>query len=214
MNLLEYKKNAITYLDLVRGEVLKYQEKVQEIQEQINKGLVTVLYLNEKRGILKREAEEKILPLYNQLKNIRQEVEDKELEVLTELQNKDVKIDNFAELEALKMLDYSKVENIKIFKDYAEKYRGNKLAVAILKQIEEEAGKKRNWIFSDLPEEGVNDVETFLKQYISRVDSYILQFYIINYEDNLAWLDMYFTGAKETINVDYNRYLKMKEKIK
>lgn len=211
MNLLEYKKNAITYLDLVYSEIVNYKKKLEEVDEKVKEGLYTRALYEQKQSEYKREAQDRLQSLQESLNSAKEIVLNVELEKLKPLLNKPVEVNNFAEIEMLKMLDYAENKNIEIFKEYVNKYKGNKLAEATLEQIKNNIYKEQGVYINY--EKG-EDLEDFLKIYISRVDSYVVQFAVTDYDKHLPLLEMYINGAKETVNTDYERYIKMKNEYK
>lgn len=211
MNLLEYKKNAITYLDLVYSEIVNYKKKLEEVDEKVKEGLYTRALYEQKQSEYKNQATDKMQSLYNTLVSVREDVLKSELEQLQSILNKPTQVDNFAEIEMLKMLDYSRPENVEIFREYSKKYMGNKLAEAVLKQIETDVYEKYK-IF--LMGETSADLEQKLKDLISRIDSKVVQFHVVDYNMYMVTLEMYISGAKEGIEIEYNEYIQKKTEYK
>lgn len=207
MNLTEYKNNAIVYIDLVHSEILDYKKKAEEANQKVLDGKYTRVYYNEKISSFREQATNKLQALYDKLISAREDVLNAELEQLQAVLNKPAQLDNFAEIEMLKMLDYRKSENVEIYRRYSKKYIGNKLVEAVLKQIEADVYKEHN-VF--LMGETSTDLEQKLKDLVSRIDSKVVQFHVIDYDNYLTVLEMYISGAKGTINRDYDDYISKK----
>ncbi|MBF0849098.1 hypothetical protein IR145_16765, partial [Streptococcus danieliae] len=126
MNLTEYKNNAIVYIDLVHSEILDYKKKAEEANQKVLDGKYTRVYYNEKISSFREQATNKLQALYDKLISAREDVLNAELEQLQAILNKPAQVDNFAEIEMLKMLDYRKSENVEIYRRYSKKYIGNK----------------------------------------------------------------------------------------